>query len=70
MKAPWGIINRVIKSKIFDEFNRYFVDIGPRLAANKPKTIKDNEKLIMNNVNSIFLGKVEKEETLNIVKGC
>lgn len=39
----------------------FFVNVGPRLAANTP-TIKDNadENTIMDNVDSIFLGKVEK----------
>ena len=45
--------------------------VGPSLAANI-RTVKDNadENTITDNVDSIFLGKVEKEEILNIVKSC
>ena len=55
-----------------NSFNDFFVNVGPSLAANIPKTKGDNADrgLIMDNVNSIFLGGVEKEEILNIVKGC
>lgn len=59
-------------TKIVNSFNDFFVNVGPNLAANIPKIKGDTTdgSLIMENVNSIFLGRVEKEEILNIVKGC
>lgn len=52
-----------------DEFWFLFVHVGPRLAANTA-TIKDDagENTIIDHVDSAFLGKVEKEEMLNVVK--
>lgn len=49
----------------------FLVNVGPSLAANIP-TIKDkaDENTITDNVDSIFLGKVDEEEILNIVKSC
>lgn len=68
MKEKYNIDD---KTEIANEFNDFFGNVGPSLAANIP-TIKDNvdENTITDNVDSIFLGKVEKEEILNIVKNC
>lgn len=59
------------KTEIVNEFNVFFVNVGPSLAANIP-TIKDitYKSMVKENVNSIFLGRVEKEEILSIVKSC
>ena len=57
--------------KIVNEFNAFFVNIGPSLAMNIPHLTDNNtDGYITDNINSIFLGKIEKDEILNIVKDC
>lgn len=47
----------------------FFVHVGPNLAENTPTIKYDaDENTIMDNVGSIFLGKLQREEILNIVK--
>lgn len=56
-------------NKIVNQFNNFFVN---GLVVNIPKATEDDAGLntIMENVDSIFLGKVERDEIMNIVKDC
>lgn len=55
------------KKEIANEFNDFFIDIGPRLAQNIPIQNID-EGIIPNNINSIFLNPVQAGEILSIVQ--
>uniref|UniRef100_A0A8C6LE27 Reverse transcriptase domain-containing protein n=1 Tax=Nothobranchius furzeri TaxID=105023 RepID=A0A8C6LE27_NOTFU len=55
--------------EISNEFNDFFVNVGRSLMGHDT-LIEDNLNTVVNNVSSIFLGKVEKEEIREIVKNC
>uniref|UniRef100_A0A3Q3BKX6 Reverse transcriptase domain-containing protein n=1 Tax=Kryptolebias marmoratus TaxID=37003 RepID=A0A3Q3BKX6_KRYMA len=55
-------------NEIVNEFNHYFVNVGPSLAAKIPKTDTNVSHTITGCTNSIFLDGTDKKEIKNIVK--
>lgn len=53
------------KDEIADDFNNYFINIGPSLSKNIP--IQDIDDGIIPNVNSFFLESIQEEEILTTV---
>uniref|UniRef100_A0A8C6T7P7 Reverse transcriptase domain-containing protein n=1 Tax=Neogobius melanostomus TaxID=47308 RepID=A0A8C6T7P7_9GOBI len=57
-------------NEVVDTFNKFFVDVGPNLAAKITNVENFNCELIDTNPLSMFLKPVEEKEILDIVKGC
>uniref|UniRef100_A0A3B5QVU5 Reverse transcriptase domain-containing protein n=1 Tax=Xiphophorus maculatus TaxID=8083 RepID=A0A3B5QVU5_XIPMA len=55
------------RNDIANEFNHYYVNVGPRLAAQIPKDDSDVTQKIGSCPNSIFLGETDEKEILSIV---
>ena len=60
--------NIVNKQIIADEFNNFFVNVGPNLAKNIPPSIYDY--MGHQNLNSMFINPVNEAEVIRIIKLC